>query len=244
VKTFLFALLFPIGAFAQPAGVETCAACHGQRGEGNLSSGGPRLAGQPQPYLERQLTAYVQGTRVNPVMAPVAKQLTPQQRTELAAYYSRLQAPPTKASSSGSARGRALATRGDEAVHVQACENCHGPGGTGLHDLNPYLAGLDRRYLEAALREWKDGSRKTDPSQQMTIIGRNLSVADLQAVAMHYASQPAPQPMGAAEKPPAAKAASEQTRAGTATQEKKGGGVSGGEPTGSGAQGPGGAAPR
>jgi cytochrome c553 len=247
VLTILFfpLLLFPQAALAQPLGIEGCAGCHGARGEGNPDVGGPRIAGQPQAYLARQLTAYAEGTRMNEVMAPIAKQLKPEKRSELAAHYSQLQPPPRKpagasAGASGNPRGRALAVRGDEAARVQACENCHGPGGTGQHNLNPSLAGLDRKYLETSLREWKDGSRKTDPSQQMNLIGKSLSASDIQAVAQHYASQPAPQPM-VTEKP-AAKAPPEGTRAGSATQQREGRGVTGGEPSGS--QGPGGAGAR
>ena len=139
-----------------------------------------------------------------------------------------------------SARGRTLATRGDQGLNVQGCQNCHGPGGTGFGNVNPYLAGLDRRYLETALGEWRSGSRKTDPSQQMNQIAKNLSDADIKALATYYASQPPPQPAKVArQKQPRMGALSESTRPGTATKEREGTGVTGGEPSGS--QGPGGA---
>ena len=116
--------------------------------------------------------------------------------------------PTAAASSSGDPLGsssarRALATRGDQGLNVQACQNCHGPGGTGFGNVNPYLAGLDRRYLETALGEWRSGSRKTDPSQQMNHIANNLGDADIKALAAYFASQPPPQPATvAAQKPP------------------------------------------
>jgi cytochrome c553 len=245
MKALVLALLalLPVASFSQGNLVQMCAGCHGARGEGNATTGYPRIAGQPQSYLARQLAAYVEGNRVNPVMGPIAKQLSPEQRDELAAYYSKLEArgkPAPSAASSGNARGRTLATKGDESRQVQACENCHGPGGSGLHDVNPYLAGLDRRYLEAALHEWKDGSRKTDPSQQMTQIGKALSDADIKTLAAYYASQPAVQPARAASKP--SPQSGEKTQTGVGTQERQGTGVTGQEPSGS--QGPGGAGSR
>jgi cytochrome c553 len=238
-------LIFIAGAaLAQNVNIDTCAGCHGARGEGNPAAGAPRIAGQPQAYLERQLAAYADGRRENPVMAPFAKQLTPEQRSALAAYYAQLRAPAPRSAAAGSTsvspRGRILATRGDEAIHVQACENCHGPGGAGQHNLNPYLAGLDARYLETALREWQEGLRKTDPSGQMTQIAKSLSDADIKALAAYYASRPPPQVASAVRHPAARE--NEKTRAGAGTQPREGVGVGGGEPTtGGGSQGPGGA---
>jgi len=241
MRRLLFVLLLPFGAIAQPSGVQTCAACHGAQGEGNASNGAPRIAGQPQAYLERQLAAYADGRRGNQVMTPIAKQLTAEQRSELSGYYAKLRAPAAKAKApaSASARGRTLATRGDGSLNVQGCENCHGPGGTGFGNVNPYLAGLDRRYLETALGEWKSGSRRTDPSQQMNQIARNLGSADIKALAAYYASQSPPSPAVARVQKPPTTAPGESTRPGTATQERQSTDVTGGEPSGS--QGPGGA---
>jgi cytochrome c553 len=183
--------LVPVTVLAQPAGVQTCAGCHGPHGEGNPAVGSPRIAGQPEAYLARQLDAYGEGSRLNNLMTPIARQLAPEQRAALSAYYSQLgAASPRPAAArpdpSSAARGQALATRGDESRRLQACENCHGPGGKGFGDVTPYLAGLDRRYLEAALQEWKDGSRKTDPSGQMNLIGKSLTDSDIRAIAAYY----------------------------------------------------------
>lgn len=241
MRLLLLLLLLPLSAVAQPSGVQSCAGCHGAQGEGNATNGAPRIAGQPQAYLERQLAAYADGRRDNEVMTPIARQLGPEQRTALSTYYSGLRAragkPPRSAVAD--ARGRVLATRGDQRLNVQGCQNCHGPGGTGFGDVNPYLAGLDQRYLETALDEWRSGSRKTDPSQQMNQIAKNLGNVDIKALAAYYASQPPPQPATVATHKPRIGAPSESTLPGTATKQREGTGVTGGEPSGS--QGPGGA---
>src|SRR2546425_1087395 len=85
-----------------------------------------------------------------------AQPATPGQRSGRAPYYPRKTPPPAKdaARSATTKRGPTLATAGDESLHVQACQNCHGPGGTGFGNLVPYLAGLDAKYLDAALHEW------------------------------------------------------------------------------------------
>ena len=64
---------------------------------------------------------------------------------------------------------------GDNDLRVQACENCHGPDGTGQPPFGPYLAGLHARYLEAEMQAFRSGTRRTDPSGQMEIIARQLT---------------------------------------------------------------------
>jgi cytochrome c553 len=237
-KLFLaVALLFPAIVFAQDQAA--CAGCHGTNGEGTPQA--PAIAGQPGPYLLRQLEAYADGKRRHEVMTPIAKNLTKAQRASLAALYSRLVLPPQKTSAvpAQSALGRTLATRGDESRRVQACENCHGPGGTGQHGLNPHLAGLSAAYLENALREFRDGARVTDPSFQMTQIAKNLSDADIKAVAAHYSGQPLPQ-IDVARTSPATGEKDPPTQAGAGRTPAQGVGASGGEATTGGSQGPGG----
>ena len=47
----------------------------------------PKIGGQSQQYLEAALKAYRQGTRNHPSMTAVAKGLTDQQISAVAAYY-------------------------------------------------------------------------------------------------------------------------------------------------------------
>jgi cytochrome c553 len=145
-------------------------------------------AREPQRYLERQLEAYADGRRESLVMAPLAKRLSPRERGEVAVHFARLKRsfPERK---STSRRGEVLATVGDNGLRVQACENCHGPGGTGQPPSGPYLAGLQRGYLEAEMRAWRRGSRRTDPSGQMAVIARLLTDRDIAELAAHYAGE-------------------------------------------------------
>jgi len=245
-----------------PAAVQTCAACHGAQGEGNASTGAPRIAGQPAQYLAKQLESYVNGSRRNPLMEPIAKGLAPADRGAVAAYYAQLgpgaagQAPPTsqntaqKTTQSTSQnttqneRGSTLATRGDEQRRVQGCINCHGPGGIGEAPGIPYLAGLDANYLAAALNAWKQGTRRNDAGQQMATVAQALAPDDVTAVAQFYAALSPP-------KPAASNVVEEPQRGGTDTSkgtltESAGPhsnvGVEQGAPTTGGTQGPGGTA--
>jgi len=188
-------------AFAQPGGAfAACAACHGQQGEGN-ATGTPRLAGQSAPYLVRQLQLYASSARPQAIMTPQAAALNPQQMAAAAAYFAALPgaaSPPIRGNDAVIKRGETLATRGDAALGVQACANCHGPGGIGSGPLYPMLAGQQQSYLVNTLRAFQGGARATDPSLQMSMIAKRLGPAEIEAVAAYYAQLPPPRAQGQA----------------------------------------------
>jgi cytochrome c553 len=67
----------------------SCAGCHGAQG---ISSNPlwPNLAGQQAGYLVKQLTAFRDGSRTDPMMTPMAKSLTDADIQNLAAWYNSL----------------------------------------------------------------------------------------------------------------------------------------------------------
>jgi len=67
-----------------------CSACHGPDGNTPIMPEYPRLAGQPDDYLEKALRDYKSGKRKNPLMAPMAQNLSKQDMKDLAAYFSGL----------------------------------------------------------------------------------------------------------------------------------------------------------
>jgi cytochrome c553/cytochrome c2 len=181
-----------------PPVVQTCVPCHGTRGEGKPDAGFPRIAGQSSSYLARQLDSYASGSRRDPTMEPIAKGLSPELRATVAAHYAQVAAPAAASASALTApwaqRGRVLATSGDRERGVQACINCHGPGGTGQPPAAPYLAGLDDGYIRATLNAWKEGRRSNDAGQQMAVIAKALSSEDIDAVSRYYAGETSPRP--------------------------------------------------
>jgi len=63
------------------------AGCHGP--DGNSSAPDfPKIAGQHYDYLLKALKDYKSGARKNPIMAPLAANLTQRDIEDLAAYYS------------------------------------------------------------------------------------------------------------------------------------------------------------
>jgi cytochrome c553 len=236
-----------------PPAVMACVGCHGAQGEGNAAGGFPRIAGQSLTYLARQLGAYANDARVNPIMQPIAKAMNAQQIRDVSAYYASLDggtgsAAPAGKPSGGMQRGRVLSEIGDASLGLQSCANCHGPGGMGGQPTYPYLAGQHANYLTAAMGAWKSGARKTDDSGQMPHIGKVLADADVAALSSYYSAQPAPPPApkvanipaGSSQRPAveAAAGAPGPRTAGGATV--RGAGTEQGAATTGGAQGPGG----
>ncbi|WP_051241589.1 c-type cytochrome [Azohydromonas australica] len=179
--------------------VAACSSCHGAQGEGNAAGGFPRIAGQSYGYLLHELQSYGDDSRQHPVMGPIAKAMTAEQRQAGAAYYASLAASAPAATAGASTpgtaaggRGRQLATVGEQSLRLQACANCHGPDGLGQGRLFPYLAGQHAAYLQGTLAAWRDGMRRNDPSGQMPLVGKALSDQDAQAVAAYYATLPPP----------------------------------------------------
>ena len=174
-----------------------CTGCHGQHGEGVPGSGVPRLAGQPAGYLAKQLRDFAAGTRESSVMAPFAKIQTEQAILDLSAYFSAEKPLATKTATSSPpkvdlAKGGRLANVGDSKLGVQACGNCHGPGGRGEPPDLPYLAGQSSEYISAQLKAWHEGKRHNDGGQQMATVARNLAASDIAAVAEYFARERPP----------------------------------------------------
>lgn len=66
-----------------------CKACHGMAGK-PVADEWPVLAGQHAPYLQKQMQAYKNSTRVNPLMQAAMAHLGDAEFAALAAYYSQL----------------------------------------------------------------------------------------------------------------------------------------------------------
>jgi len=177
---------------AAPPEAATCQACHGAHGEGMVDGAKPRLAGQSAYYLDKQLRDFASGARDNAIMSAIAKSLNDQTRAKLVAYYAALPVPAATEHSAPTAaqawRGHQLAIEGAEGKRVQACNNCHGPDGSGVSLSAPALAGQLAPYLAAQLKSWQQGSRKNDAGNLMSSVAARLDDADIAAVTAYYAS--------------------------------------------------------
>ena len=81
-------------------------------------------------------------------------------------------------------KGRALATRGDQAVR---CGTCHGPDLKGLGAV-PGIAGRSPSYIVRQLYDFKHGARAGADSAQMKPSVEKLSIRDMISLAAYAAS--------------------------------------------------------
>ncbi len=175
---------------AKPAAM-ACASCHGADGMGMAAAGFPRIAGLPEAYLERQMRAYREGLRANPVMQPIAAALTEDETRIVLQYVSTLPVPAypqiTRAAEARDA-GAVLALRGDWPQGIPECVSCHGPGGVGVGGDFPPLVGQPENYLMAQLDAWRKGTRKGDPQDLMGRIARAMNEAQVSAAAGYFSA--------------------------------------------------------
>lgn len=184
------------GVLAQKgsAGIPACLACHGTNGEGQAAPGHPRLGGQHQAYLVKQLQAFASGQRKNPQMDPIAGAMSAQQISDVAEYYASLpgwkpSANPV-ASSPQAVLGYKLATSGNWSKGMPACFACHGEGGAGVAPHFPSLAGQMSNYTRAQLKAWQAGTRDNDPQGLMKSVAIKMSDEEIAAVSL-YLENPA-----------------------------------------------------
>ncbi|MEO5811320.1 MAG: c-type cytochrome [Rhodanobacter sp.] len=164
-----------------------CGACHGV--DGNSSDPQfPKLAGQSEQYIVRQLTDFKAGTRQNGIMMGMAAPLSTQDMHDLGAYFATKTSLPGVADQALVEHGQTLFRQGDAKRDIPACMACHSIDGRGNPGaMYPQLAGQHAQYVEATLKAWHDGVVwGTDAHAQiMPAIAKQLDSNDIAAVASY-----------------------------------------------------------
>ncbi len=139
---------------ALSAGKEAASACGGCHGESGVSKmpGMPSLVGLDPKYLLAAMGAYKSGERKHDMMKALVSDLSEAEINSIALFYA-LQTP---ARAKTPAAGNAAAGK----TAAASCTGCHGEGGVSGNPVNPSLAGQDAQFFGAAMRAYKDGTRK------------------------------------------------------------------------------------
>jgi cytochrome c553 len=170
---------------AGQAKAAVCAACHGADGN-SANPEWPSLAGQHPNYLTRQLQAFKDGTRSNPLMSPMAAPLSPQDMADLSAWFAAQAAKGGTADPALVASGQRLYRGGDADRGVSACIACHGPNGRGnLPGGIPALGGQHATYTAAQLKAYAAGERRSDTNQIMRNIAAAMTPDEITAVSAY-----------------------------------------------------------
>ena len=140
-----------------------CVSCHGADGAGNKALNAPRISGQQEWYVARQIANFKTGIRGSHAediygqqMRPMAMILANEQAVaDVSAYLSTLKSAPA-----------ASTVKGDVAAGKSAygiCASCHGANGEGNKALNaPAIAGQHDWYIVRQLQNFKKKIRGSD----------------------------------------------------------------------------------
>lgn len=166
----------------------TCTACHNADGNSTVPNW-PKIAGQYEDYLVKQLKEYRmgdKGPRFEASMYAMVANLTDQDIADLAAFYSHQKQTMGKANAQYVSLGEKIYRGGNIQTGVTACLACHGPDGQGNEAAKfPRLAGQHATYIENQLRAFKDGKRKNSPNGMMESISRSMSDEEMKAVSSY-----------------------------------------------------------
>ncbi len=170
-----------------------CSACHGADGN-SLSSSFPKLAGQGEAYLIKQMKDIRDGARPVPTMAGQLDNMSDEDLADLAAYYSSQTKTGGKTNPDLLALGQKVYRGGVAERKVAACSACHSPTGKGNAPGGfPSLAGQHADYIAAQLKmyrkgyEYESGRTNDGDIKVMQTIAFGLSDKEIEAVASYIA---------------------------------------------------------
>jgi len=165
-----------------------CAACHGADGN-SMVPNWPKLAGQHEQYLVRQVSLIQSGARPVPEMIGIVTSLTPQDIADIAAWYSGQTIVGGVADQAQIELGERLFRAGNRESGVPACMACHGPAGEGNPLAGyPALAGQHAVYTGNMLTRFRNGENWGEgdaSSQVMNGVAAELTDAEIAAVASY-----------------------------------------------------------
>lgn len=167
---------------------EPCTGCHRADASGRVSGAYPRLSGQHEKVLIKQIVDIRSGRRNNPKMEPFIGDhvLTAFDIADVASY---LQTLPITASN-GKGPGSTVA-QGKELFNKD-CAVCHGSNGEGDNaKFFPMVAAQHYRYLLREVKFIRDGDRRNSNPDMVSVI-KNYRTSDLEAVADYMAQLPPP----------------------------------------------------
>lgn len=177
------ATLYDTGDAAR--GLPACVACHGAAGNSTIATN-PKLAGQIESYLHKQLVDFSGADRNQALMTTYAKMLTEEEKKNISAYLG------AQKQSAGAAKSKETLDLGKKIYRggiadkgVAACASCHGANGAGLPIQYPRLSGQHQDYTVAQLVNFRTGARKN--SAPMSALAKRMSDEEMKAVADYIA---------------------------------------------------------
>jgi cytochrome c553 len=160
-----------------------CQGCHGEDGN-SLSPLIPKLAGQNDGYIIKQVHNFQAGIRKHAIMNDLAMTVNDDDLADIAAYFA--SRPKMMGEGSNNKVGKKLFLHGDISRTVVACVNCHGKNGKGPEpnsSMFPVIGGQNKDYLSRQLVNFRKAERTNSPNNIMNKITRKLTDDELEALA-------------------------------------------------------------
>ncbi|MDD5274062.1 MAG: c-type cytochrome [Methylovulum sp.] len=183
-----------------------CAGCHGELGN-SVAATFPKLAQQHPAYLVKQLQAFKNGDRKDPMMSAIAMSLSDKDMADIAAYYAEHRISdnplpilnddddaadkaatikPEEKVAALIKQGGDLYRNGDLTREVSACIACHDPQGKGNKPAGfPLVKSQHADYLIKTLSDFKSGARSNNPENIMHMIATKMTDDEIKAVAYY-----------------------------------------------------------
>ncbi|WP_448678589.1 c-type cytochrome [Pseudomonas nicosulfuronedens] len=173
-------------AKAGQAKAAVCGACHGADGN-SMAPNFPKLAGQGERYLLKQMHDIKDGKRTVLEMTGLLTNLSDEDLADIAAYFSSQNGSVGAADPKLVAQGEALFRGGKLAEGMPACTGCHNPAGQGNAEAGfPHLGGQHAAYTAKQLTAFREGERTNDGDAMiMRSIAAKLSNKDIAAVSSY-----------------------------------------------------------
>ena len=165
--------------------ITACVACHGVAGNSTIAQN-PKLAGQHEAYINKQLNNFKTPERNNAIMTSIAKALTADDMKNISAYLdAQVQKPGTAKDKATIDLGKKIYRGGIGEKNIPACAACHGPNGAGMPAQFARLGGQHQEYTAAQLTAFRNGTRKNNAV--MTTIAKRMSDEEMLAVSDYIA---------------------------------------------------------
>jgi len=194
LTSFLALTLLTAPGFVAAAGdaaagennVAACAACHGADGNSE-SPANPKLAGQGEKYLLKQLQDIKSGAREIALMTGQLDAMSNTDLENIAAYFAGQTQTLGAADADQVALGSELYRNGNHERGIPACMGCHGPAGQGIAAAGyPMLAGQHASYIADQLRNFSANVRNNDgEGRAMRGVAERLNETEIKALASY-----------------------------------------------------------
>ncbi|MCP1648597.1 MULTISPECIES: c-type cytochrome [Pseudomonas aeruginosa group] len=173
-------------AKAGQAKAAVCGACHGADGN-SMAPNFPKLAGQGERYLLKQMHDIKDGKRTVLEMTGLLTNLSDEDLADIAAYFASQNGSVGAADPKLVAQGEALFRGGKLAEGMPACTGCHNPAGQGNAEAGfPHLGGQHAAYTAKQLTAFREGERTNDGDAMiMRSIAAKLSNKDIAAISSY-----------------------------------------------------------